>query len=133
MLTVVYFSARDPDPGATLALGRAMNTIWPEVFDETSFSRRGLRCEVEDSSDWQAHVHEITRFTEDFGEMFARAAKLGIAAIFDTAVWPEDRAAQGRVRLVLPPPLLAALGACGAVVFVSDYVGSADRRAADRP
>ncbi len=129
MLTIVGFRSRDDDRAILLALGRAMNAAWPGVFEDEDFKprRRGFSCYVADAGDWQEHVQGTIDFLEECGEIFARAARVGIRVTFDTAIWPEDRAAQGRVRVTFPPSLMALLGASGAQFLVSDYVGADDR------
>jgi hypothetical protein len=127
MLTIAGFRARHDDRAVLLALGRAMNAAWPGVFDEAGFKHRGFSCPVEDSGEWQAHVDGVVDYLEMCGEIFARAALVGIRVSFDIAIWHEDRVAQGRVRLTFSPKLMAALGACGALFLVSDYVGLTDR------
>jgi hypothetical protein len=133
MLTIVGFRHRTDDRAILLALGRAMNVAWPGVFEDEDFKprRRGFFCEVADSADWQDHVEGTIDFIETCGEIFARAAKVGISVIFDTAIWPEDRMAQGRVRLTFSPTLMAGLAATGAWFFVSDYVGPGEGRLSD--
>jgi hypothetical protein len=128
MRTIVAFRSRDDDRALLLALGHTMNAAWPGVFDEEDFKPRcrSFTCYVADSGDWQEHLQGTLDVLEKCGEIFARAARVGIRVRFDIAIWPEDRAAQGRVRLTFPPPLMAALGAAGAWFLVSDYVGLDD-------